>query len=211
MRDLAEVYTHAREVDAMLDLIPDMFPGDLDEVELKFLEPACGSGNFLVEILRRKLVPVTFSAIGHREQYEHWLLRALASIYAVDVCEQNVDEARARLLEVLHWHYFNDDGLGEPTPGLTTAAAAILKTNIVRADMLIDAQSTEVVDYRAGPDGTFVRLWSPIDESGTEDAPSLFDAAPEPKLDAGPLHYSEIAANPDPVPPAVRPASAARR
>lgn len=195
----------------MLDLIPHLFPGGLDEVELKFLEPACGSGNFLVEILRRKLVPVTFSAIGDREQYEHWLLRALASIYAVDICEQNVDEARARLLEVLHWHCFNDEGAAEPTPGLTSAAAAIVNTNIVRADMLIGARSTEVVEYQAGLGSTFVRLWSPIDESGTEDAPSLFDAAPEPKRDAGPLHYSEIAANPDPVPPAVRPAGAARR
>ena len=51
VRDLAEVFTHQREVDAMLDLMPDAF----HNIDVKFLEPACGSGNFLVEILRRKL------------------------------------------------------------------------------------------------------------------------------------------------------------
>lgn len=55
VRGLAEVFTHEREVDAILDLMPDAF-GALD---MKFLEPACGDGNFLTEILRRKLRLVT--------------------------------------------------------------------------------------------------------------------------------------------------------
>src|SRR6185312_1331992 len=61
VRDLAEVYTHKREVDAMLDLVPEMFPsaGDPNNTDRKFLEPAAGSGNFLEEILRRKLAFVT--------------------------------------------------------------------------------------------------------------------------------------------------------
>src|SRR3546814_7900619 len=58
VRDLAEVFTHEREVKAMLDLIPDMFPAGSSTraVDAKFLEPACGSGNFLAEILDRKSV-----------------------------------------------------------------------------------------------------------------------------------------------------------
>ncbi len=210
VRDLAEVYTHSREVNAMLDLIPDMFPGTLDDVEYKFLEPACGSGNFLVEILRRKLVPIGFAATRDRESYEHWLLRALASIYAVDICEQNVDDARARLLETLHWHYFNDQGAGEPTPALTSAAFAILETNIVRADMLDDARSTEVIDYRAAPGGVFIRAWSLLEETGVDDSPSLFDAPAEPKQDGEPIHYRDLASQPAPTaavstPAALRP------
>src|ERR1019366_141484 len=50
-RDLAEVFTHQREVDAILDLFPDAFTA----LDVKFLEPSCGSGNFLAEVLRRKL------------------------------------------------------------------------------------------------------------------------------------------------------------
>lgn len=61
VRDLAEVYTHKREVDAMLDLIPDIFPSEHSpsNTDRKFLEPACGSGNFLEDILHRKLSYVT--------------------------------------------------------------------------------------------------------------------------------------------------------
>ena len=73
VRDLAEVYTHEREVHAMLDLMPDMFPtsdepGNHDKT---FLEPACGSGNFLEEILRRKVATVTVSPVRAR-----WAIRA---------------------------------------------------------------------------------------------------------------------------------------
>jgi hypothetical protein len=66
VRDLAEVYTHDREVHAMLDLVPDMFPTEEDpgNTDRTFLEPACGHGNFLVEILRRKLTYVTTSRYG---------------------------------------------------------------------------------------------------------------------------------------------------
>jgi hypothetical protein len=69
VRDLAEVYTHEREVNAMLDLVPDMFPSaaDTDNTDRAFLEPACGDGNFLVEILRRKLRYVTPRRCGRGE------------------------------------------------------------------------------------------------------------------------------------------------
>ena len=57
VRDLAEVYTHEREVNAMLDLVPDTLPSaeQPENHDRTFLEPACGHGNFLMEILRRKL------------------------------------------------------------------------------------------------------------------------------------------------------------
>src|SRR3546814_5458274 len=74
VRDLAEVFTHEREVKAMLDLIPDMFPAGSSTraVDAKFLEPACGSGNFLEEILRRKLAGVRFARVRSVSRYEHW-------------------------------------------------------------------------------------------------------------------------------------------
>jgi hypothetical protein len=79
VRGLAEVYTHSREVNAMLDLVPDMFAAgdDPDIHDRTFLEPACGSGNFLDEILRRKLHTVTASRYSTAELFEHRVLRCL--------------------------------------------------------------------------------------------------------------------------------------
>ncbi len=102
VRDLAEVYTHKREVDAMLDLVPDMFPSveDPGNTDRIFLEPACGSGNFLEEILRRKLAFVTTRRFGRGERYEHRILRCLTSIYGIDISADNVEESRDRLRAV---------------------------------------------------------------------------------------------------------------
>ena len=92
VRDLAEVYTHQREVTAMLDLVPDMFPSedDPDNLDKTFLEPAAGHGNFLVEILRRKLALVTAVGAAAARGYEHRILRCLASIYGIDIDAENV-------------------------------------------------------------------------------------------------------------------------
>src|ERR1700758_2601872 len=87
VRDLAEVYTHKREVDAMLDLVAEKFPSAAEpgNTDCTLFEPACGSGNFLEEILRRKLAFVTTRRYGRGERFEHRILRCLASIYAVDI------------------------------------------------------------------------------------------------------------------------------
>ncbi len=198
IRDLAEVYTHDREVNAMLDLIPDMFPAVAGGADIKFLEPACGSGNFLVEILRRKLTHVTWTRVGAVGCYEHWILRALASIYGVDICAENVAEAQKRILEVVREHYYGDANTIEPTGGFMSAAKAILDTNIVRADMLADASTTEVIDYRAGRNGTFTRVWSMLDDSASNHEPDLFSPAPAPKADEVPVHYADLAKHPRP-------------
>ena len=125
VRDLAEVFTHQREVDAMLDQIADAFAA----LDVKFLEPACGSGNFLIEILRRKLRLVSKHDCATQEQYEHRLLRAAASIYGVDISPENVTEARARMAHVLLEHYRQDASTVEPTAGFLNAAALVNLTD----------------------------------------------------------------------------------
>ena len=156
VRDLAEVFTHQREVDAMLDLIPDAF----DALDVKFLEPACGSGNFLVEILARKLRLVQQSKCVSQEQYEHQLLRAAASIYGVDISPENVTEARARMAHVLLSHYQTDANTIAPTTGFLTAAAVIIGDNIVIGDTLNAPDQVELCDWRPAPGGRFQRVWS---------------------------------------------------
>lgn len=200
VRDLAEVYTHEREVNAMLDLVPDMFPSaeEPGNIDRTFLEPACGSGNFLVEILARKLRYVTPDRYGREELFEHGVLRCLASTYGIDICEENVAEARERMTAVIVAHidrYVSGEALSE---GFKSAVQTILATNIVRADALAEAAAIELVEYVSGSGVTFVRTWSrPLDPTVGE--LSLF-SLPEPRRDEAPVHYSDLACQPDPVP-----------
>jgi len=196
VRELAEVYTHEREVRAMLDLVEDAF----ESLDAKFLEPACGSGNFVEEILRRKLDRVRFVDAGDVLEYEHRLLRAAASIYALDICGDNVSETRERLLAEVRSHYYNDANTVEPTEGFVLALRAVLRTNIVRADYLADASSLELIDYQPAAGQRFVRTWSVLDESSSSVMqPDLFHQESEQKADARPLHYSVLAAHVEPV------------
>lgn len=184
VRSLAEVFTHQREVDAMLDLIPDAFAA----LDITFLEPACGSGNFLVEILRRKLALVETSACASQEQYEHRLLRGLASIYGVDVAGENVVEARGRMAHLVLERYEIDANTVEPTPGFLSAATAILKANIIYGDTLGQAQDLEVCEWRPHSGGRFQRIWSY--SLVMPDERDLFWV--ERVQDREPVHYSQL-------------------
>lgn len=195
VRDLAEVYTHAREVTAMLDLVLDMFPSveDTGNTDRKFFEPSAGSGNFLEEILRRKLAFITAERYRSLLLYEHRILRALASIYAIDIDPENVDESKDRMRHVIKSHVDDDLNIRLTTRGFSTAVDAILETNIVRANTLTELDTIEWVDYRAGRNGTFRRQWWPAVETEQLD---LFSMSKE---DEVPLHFSLLAGNPFPV------------
>jgi hypothetical protein len=194
VRGLAEVYTHEREVSAMLDLVPDMFPSASDpgNTDRTFLEPACGHGNFLVEILRRKLEYVTPRRYGRGERFEHRVLRCLSSIYGIDICEDNVHESRERMEQVVYAHLEEHLGITGPTVDLRAAVEAILGTNVVCADSLAGA-AIELVEYRAGSWGTFTRRWFLLDRITNES--SLLSC----RRDEAPVHYSELSDTPDPV------------
>src|SRR3546814_7038663 len=106
------------------------------------------------------------SDVCSSDLYEHWLLRALASIYGVDISADNVEESRVRLLEVLRSHYHNDANTMTPSDGFASAARTIVASNIVHADFLPAPSRTEVVDNQPGRGGTFRRVWSFRDDSG---------------------------------------------
>jgi len=198
VRDLAEVYTHKREVDAMLDLVPDMFPSEADpgNIDRTFLEPACGSGNFLEEILRRKLAFVTTQRYGRGERYEHRVLRCLASIYAVDISGDNVLEARDRMRARINSHLDLDMNTKAVSAAFVSAVEVILHTNVICADTLADAATIQLVEYRPGPGPTFSREWSFLDPAANED--DLFSLLIA-RRDERPVHYSRLIDHPGPV------------
>jgi hypothetical protein len=92
--DHGEVFTAEREVNAMLDLVRQ----ETERIDARFLEPACGTGNFLVEVLRRKLAVVGSRYGRSQTEWERYAVLAVTSLYGVDLLPDNVVECRARLL-----------------------------------------------------------------------------------------------------------------
>jgi len=99
--DHGEVYTGKREVNAMLDLVKQ----ETERIESRFLEPACGKGNFLTEILERKLRIVESRYSKSQLEYEMNAVLAVSSLYGIDILEDNVEECRKRLFEIFNHKY----------------------------------------------------------------------------------------------------------
>src|SRR5215472_10625017 len=88
--DHGEVFTPAWMVEAMLDLVKD----ETDRIDSRFLEPACGSGNFLVQVLRRKLSAVERKFGESEFEKRHYSLLALMCTYGVELLPDNIAECR---------------------------------------------------------------------------------------------------------------------
>lgn len=101
VRDKGEVFTNEREVNAMLDLVKQ----ETDRIDSKFLEPACGNGNFLIEILKRKLEVVKARYSKSQWECEKNALIAVMSVYGVDILQDNVNECIERLFNLFEKYY----------------------------------------------------------------------------------------------------------
>lgn len=99
--DHGEVYTNSREVKAMCDLVSD----ECNRIDSRFLEPACGDGNFLAEILGRKLAVVKKKYKKSVIDYEKNSLLAVSSIYGVDILADNIAACRERLFKIWQKEY----------------------------------------------------------------------------------------------------------
>lgn len=99
--DHGEVFTSDREVNAMLDLVKQ----ETERIDSRFLEPACGNGNFLAEVLRRKLAVVEAKYKKSQLEYERYAVIAISSIYGVDILEDNAQECRERLFKIFDEQY----------------------------------------------------------------------------------------------------------
>lgn len=96
-----EVFTAEREVNAMLDLVKD----ESYRIDSRFLEPACGNGNFVIEILDRKLNTVKKQYGRNPLDYEKYSILAVSCIYGVDIMEDNTEECRKRIFDYWNGKY----------------------------------------------------------------------------------------------------------
>jgi transcriptional regulator with XRE-family HTH domain len=125
--DHGEVFTPPWLVEKMLDLVK----GETERIDSRFLEPACGSGNFLVPILQRKLAGVELKYGKSEFEKRHYALLALACLYGIELLADNIAECRANMLEVFAAYLELDEG-----DELYRAASHVLSLNLIHGDAM---------------------------------------------------------------------------
>jgi hypothetical protein len=125
--DHGEVFTPAWMVEAMLDLVKE----ETERIDSRFLEPACGSGNFLVQVLRRKLAAVELRFGSSDFERRHYALLGLMCIYGIELLADNIAECRKNLLDT----FAGCLGL-DAAEDLYRAAAFVLSQNLIHGDAL---------------------------------------------------------------------------
>lgn len=201
--DHGEVFTAEREVNAMLDLVEP----ETERIDSRFLEPACGSGNFLIEVLRRKLAIVEERYGKGQLEFERYAIVAIGSIYGVDLLEDNAAECRERLFD--HFDEVYSRLFGEACRAECRASARyVLDRNIICGDAL----TMKTVGKK--PEPIVFSEWSPVNGSLVKrrdyslahllvyqpmDGPSLFSDLgeeafiPKPVRDFPLTHYLKLA------------------
>ena len=201
--DHGEVLTGAREVNAMLDLVKS----ETERIDSRFLEPACGDGNFLAEILRRKLGIVEKRYAKSQLEYERYAVLSVTSIYGIDILPDNVQACRHRLFGIFDENYrrlFKD----QTKDGCRDAVRFILERNIIWGDALtlktVGDQPAYIVFSEWSPvngnqlkrrDFTFHGLLS---HEGIKELPLFSDLGddvfiPKPEKEFPPTHFLEVA------------------
>ncbi len=125
--DHGEVFTPEWMVEAMLDLVKD----ETERIDSRFLEPACGSGNFIVKIMRRKLAAVELKYGKSDFERRHYALLALMCLYGIELLPDNTAECRDNVLDVFA-EYLGIDQADD----LYRAASYVLSQNLVHGDAL---------------------------------------------------------------------------
>src|ERR1700688_433865 len=125
--DHGEVFTPQWLVEKMLELVN----GETERIDSRFLEPACGSGNFLVSVLQRKLAAVELKYGKSDFERRHYALLALMCIYGIELLTDNIAECRANMLEILAEYLTQND-----SDELYRAACYVLSQSLVHGDAL---------------------------------------------------------------------------
>lgn len=152
--DHGEVFTSKREVNAMLDLVKQ----ETERIDSRFLEPACGTGNFLAEILNRKLSIVEIRYKKSQLEFERNAIIAVSSVYGIDILEDNVFACRERLLGIFT-DFYSRNYKNKVNPNCIESARFILSKNIVWGDAL------DLRTVGENPVSIVFSEWSPVNGS----------------------------------------------
>jgi hypothetical protein len=131
VQEHGEVFTNEREVNAMLDMVKQ----ETDRIDSRFLEPACGDGNFLAEVLRRKLTVVTSRYRKSLHEWERYCFVAVGSVYGVELLPDNVAACRDRLFGIVEDEY-EKVARKDANPTFLDAIRFVLDRNILNGNAL---------------------------------------------------------------------------
>jgi hypothetical protein len=187
IRNLAEVFTGDAEITAMLKLLGPI-PGNIDA---RFLEPACGNGNFLVAVLDRKLESV-MSRFKNQIDYEFLTVIAVASIYGVDIDSQNIKEARFRMKERIIDSYSIVLNTRTRNQQFDSVIDFILKTNVIRGDMINGVNKIKFTEYSSPkPYKILSRIFRLVDLLATSES-NLWSDRPVPLTELPLVNFWEL-------------------
>ena len=187
----------------MLDLVKP----ETERIDSRFLEPACGTGNFLTEILERKLRVVEKRYRKSQVEYERYAILAVSSIYGIDILEDNVQECRRQLFEIVDGRY---TALFPQTakPEFRRAARFLLERNIIWGDALTLKTVGEPPEYIVFSEWSLVNgslmkrrdftFHGLLAHEGMKELPLFSDLGeevfiPQPVREFPPLHFLKIA------------------
>lgn len=145
VRDLGEVFTPSNIVNDMLDM--DEIRAESYRIESKFLEPACGNGNFLVEILKRKLKTVRDSC-EELDDINYGVVLGISNIYGVDIMSDNIKEAKERMILITK-NFYMEQGLGELPENIKQTVIYLLDRNIILGDTITNKMADLKTTLRA--------------------------------------------------------------
>jgi hypothetical protein len=148
------VYTSEREVNDILDMVKQ----ETERIESRFLEPACGNGNFLAEIVERKLRIVESRYEKSQLDYERNSVLAVSSVYGIDIQKDNVLECRKRIFGIFEQQYIRIFK-GAAKSACQKTVKYILKSNILCGDALTLHTVGET------PKPIIFSEWSPVNGS----------------------------------------------
>lgn len=187
-----EVYTAEREVNAMLDLVKQ----ETVRIDSRFLEPACGTGNFLVEILRRKLAVVTRKYAKSPADWEKYAIVALTSIYGVELLEDNVKECQHRLYQIFDEAY-KKNCKKDANEESRQAAKFILSRNILCGNALTLKQVEKQANIDQEPKDSKLPIifseWSLVTGNLLQRRDFRLDVMVEGKKESIPLFHTKMA------------------
>ena len=146
VKNLAEVYTAKREVQAMLNLIPSDIWNKIDST---FLEPACGDGNFVEAIILKKLEAIKQPKQIRKNQniIEYNILTALSSVYGVDICSENIQRCKERIINCIKSFYSNNYNTLNSTFQFENILNEIVNSNYIEGDTLNEADKILIVQW----------------------------------------------------------------
>tara|TARA_B100001564_G_C20663069_1_gene682462 strand:- start:2771 stop:3415 length:645 start_codon:yes stop_codon:yes gene_type:complete len=204
VKEFAEVYTSEKDVNDMLDIVNE----ETLRIDSRFLEPACGNGNFLVQVLIRKINVITKRYKNSKVEFERYIVQAISSLYGIDILKDNVEMCRKRLFDLVIENY-NKIYEKNISQKFIKTIKYILSFNIVWGDALslLDQESKQPIIFAEWSfvTGSLIKrtdyIFSDLIAYQPFEKDTLFSdlgekvIIPDPKYSYKPIHYLDLEKN----------------